>query len=41
LSKDNIEENLNLFTRLSDEEKFKNKLIIDFRQKDQIILNEK
>ena len=41
LSKDNIEEDLNLFTRLSNEEKFKNKLIIDFRQKDQIILNEK
>ena len=41
LSKDNIEENLNLFTRLSNEEKFKNQLIIDFRQKDQIILNEK
>ena len=41
LSKDNVEEDLNLFVRLSDENKFKNKLIIDFRQKNQIILNEK
>ena len=41
LSKDNVEKNLNLFIRLSDENKFKNKSIIDFRQKDQIILNEK
>ena len=41
LSKDNVEKDLNLFVRLSDENKFKNKLIIDFRQKDQIILNEK
>ena len=41
LSKDNVEKNLNLFVRLSDENKFENKLIIDFRQKDQIILNEK
>ncbi len=41
LSKDNVEKDLNLFVRLSDERKFKNKLIIDFRQKDQIILNEK
>ena len=41
LSKDNVEKDLNLFVRLSDQNKFKNKLIIDFRQKDQIILNEK
>jgi len=41
LSKNNVEKDLNLFVRLSDENKFKNKLIIDFRQKDQIILNEK
>ena len=41
LSKDNVEKNLNLFVRLSDENKFENKLIIDFRQKDQIILNAK
>jgi len=40
LSKDNIEKNLNLFIRLSDEFKFKNKFVIDFRQKDQIILND-
>mgnify|MGYP005713424625 CR=1 FL=1 len=41
LSKDNVEKDLNLFVRLSDENKFKNKLIIDFRQKDQIILDGK
>ena len=41
LSKNNVEKDLNLFVRLSDENKFKNKFIIDFRQKDQIILNEK
>ena len=41
LSKDNVEKDLNLFVRLSDENRFKNELIIDFRQKDQIILNEK
>ena len=41
LSKDNVEKDLNLFVRLSDENKFKNELIIDFRQKGQIILNEK
>ena len=40
LSKDNVEKDLNLFVRLSDENRFKNELIIDFRQKDQIILNE-
>ena len=41
LSKDNVKNDLNLFIRLSDEDKFKNELIIDFRQKDQIILNDK
>ena len=41
LSNDNVEKDLNLFVRLSDENKFNNKLIIDFRQKGQIILNEK
>ena len=41
LSKDNIEKNLNLFVRLSNEDAFKNELVIDFRQRDQIILNEK
>ena len=41
LSKGNVENDLNLFVRLSEENKFNNKLIIDFRQKDQIILNEK
>ena len=41
LAKDDVQKDLNLFVRLSDENKFKNKLIIDFRQKDQIILNEK
>ena len=40
LSKNSVEKDLNLFVRLSDESKFKDKLIIDFRQKDQIILNE-
>ena len=41
LSKDNVKNNLNLFVRLSNEDKFKDELIIDFRQKDQIILNDK
>jgi len=41
LSKENIVKNLNLFTRLSKENRFKDSLIIDFRQKNQIILNEK
>ena len=41
LSKDNVKKDLNLFIRLSDEDKFKNELVIDFRQKDQIILNDK
>ena len=41
LSRNNLKRDLNLFVRLSDEYKFKDGLIIDFRQKDQIILNEK
>ena len=41
LSKNNVEKDLNLFVRLSNEDKFKNKFVIDFRQKDQIILNDK
>ena len=41
LSKDNVKNDLNLFIRLSDEDEFKNEIIIDFRQKDQIILNGK
>ena len=41
LSKDNVEKDLNLFVRLSDEKKFNGKLVIDFRQIGQIILNEK
>ena len=41
LSKENIEKNLSLFARLSKEKRFKDSSIIDFRQKNQIILNEK
>ena len=41
LPMENIEKSLNLFVRLSKENKFKDSSIIDFRQKDQIILNEK
>mgnify|MGYP000035258402 CR=1 FL=1 len=41
LSKKNIENNLNLFVHLSKENKLNDGSIIDFRQKDQIILNEK
>ena len=41
LSKDNVKEDLNLFVRLSNENKFNNELEIDFRQKNQIILNDK
>ena len=41
LSKHNVKKNLNLFVRLSNEDKFKNEFVIDFRQKDQIILNDK
>ena len=38
---ENIRKSLDLFIRLSKENKFKDSSIIDFRQKDQIILNEK
>jgi len=41
LSRNGVKKNLNLFVRLSNENKFKNELVIDFRQKDQIILNGK
>ena len=41
LSRNDVKKDLNLFVRLSNEDKFKNKLVIDFRQKDQIILNGK
>ncbi len=37
----NVEKTLNLFVRLSKDEKFKNDMTIDFRQENQIILNEK
>ena len=41
LSRNDVKKDLNLFVRLSNEDKFKNELVIDFRQKDQIILNGK
>ncbi|MDC3068357.1 FtsQ-type POTRA domain-containing protein [Candidatus Pelagibacter sp.] len=41
LPMENIETSLDLFIRLSKENKFKDSPIVDFRQKDQIILNEK
>ena len=41
LPKNNIEEILNLYVRMSNEKKINEKTIIDFRQKNQIILNEK
>ena len=41
LPKNNIEEILNLYVRWSNEKKINEKTIIDFRQKNQIILNEK
>ena len=41
LSRNDVKEELNLFVRLSNEDKFRNKLVIDFRQKDQIILDGK
>ena len=41
LPNNNIKEILNLYVRLSDEKKINQKTIIDFRQKNQIILNEK
>ena len=41
LPKNDIKELLNLYVRMSNEEKINEKTIIDFRQKNQIILNEK
>jgi len=41
LPMENVRKSLDLFIRLSKENKFKDSSIIDFRQKDQIILNEK
>ena len=41
LSRNNVKKELDLFIRLSNEDKFWNKLVIDFRQKDQIILDGK
>ena len=41
LPKNNIEEILNLYVRMYNEKKINEKTIIDFRQKNQIILNEK
>ena len=41
LPKNNIKEVLNLYVRMSDEKKINRKTIVDFRQKNQIILNEK
>ena len=41
LSRNDVKEELNLFVRLSNEDKFRNELVIDFRQKDQIILDGK
>ena len=41
LSRDNVQKNLNLFVRLQNDGEFKNNSIIDFRQKDQIILDVK
>ncbi len=41
LSRNNVKKDLNLFVRLSNEDEFKNEIVIDFRQKDQIILDGK
>ena len=41
LSRNDVKKDLNLFVLLSNEDKFKNEFVIDFRQKDQIILNDK
>ena len=41
LPKNNIEAILNLYVRMSNEKKINEKTIVDFRQKNQIILNEK
>ena len=41
LPRNNIMEILNLYVRMTNEKKINEKTIIDFRQKNQIILNEK
>ena len=41
LPKNNIEEILNLYVQMSNEKRINEKTIVDFRQKNQIILNEK
>ena len=41
LPKNNIKDMLNLYVRMSEEKKINEKTIVDFRQKNQIILNEK
>ena len=41
LPKNDIKEILNLYVRMFNEEKINEKTIVDFRQKNQIILNEK
>ena len=41
LSRNDVKKDLNLFVLLSNEDKFKNEFVIDFRQKDQMILNGK
>ena len=41
LPNNNIKEILNLYVRMSDEKKINQKTIVDFRQKNQIIINEK
>ena len=41
LSRNYVKKDLNLFVRLSNEDKFKKQIVIDFRQKDQIILDGK
>ena len=40
LPKNNVKEILDLYVRMSKEKKINKKIIIDFRQKNQIILNE-
>ena len=41
LPKNDVKKNLDLFVRLSNDGKFKDNLIVDFRQKSQIILNDR
>ena len=41
LPKNDIKETLNLYVRMSNEKKINEKTIVDFRQKNQIVLNEK